>query len=421
MAEIGGTIRNWLRGLVTYVWRYLGTLSAMGLLLGVLGTGIYHVVFRDESASMIRYYTGLFNSAGPEAPLGRGEIMAGDEIAPTPHVRFEYTPDGRLQRLVNVGGDGVTVPLSGSKVAEQRLEYDADGRLVAKRNFDQHGRLVPDSSGVAIREFSYDGQGRLRGRILKDASGRKIVPRMPGFAEEKIEYDDRGRPVRITYLDGEGKPIVNSRGESCIVYSYDPAGSEVVRTNYVNGEPSDNCHGVAVQRQSSTKDGLLTHTSWLASDGSAVDHVMYGARSVLVERKPAEKMHRERYCNRDGTMRDQVRTWAEHLVRTTPHGAVEWECFNGADGLPCVNPVCGFAERVCEYDRDGDLLREYFWDDRGNPAACYEKRYSSSGKIRHVLSLHTDGSTEIVRIEHEKAPQATAAGPEERLGTALYE
>ena len=78
---------------------------------------------------------------------------------------------------------------------------------------------------------------------------------------------------------------------------------------------------------------------------------------------------------------------------------MEWECFNDADGLPCVNEALGYAERVCEYGNDGALLREYFWDATGSPCNRYEKRYCHSAEGKHRLSLLCDGSTELQKID----------------------
>ncbi len=379
------------------MWQYMGTISAMGLFLGVLGMGIYHVLTPVESALTYKYFHGVVNPAEAQLPRGLSEIVSGGENGEC--LVFEYERDGRLKRFFYVDSRGEISHMSGSKVAEQRMEYDAAGRLASRCNYDADGNLAPDASGVAVREFSYNERGRLTGRTFRDETGRKIVPRMPGFAEERITYDSEGRPVMIQYLDGEGKEMVNAKGESCITFSYDDPRQERLRTNTVNGVIADNTDGVAQERVCYTRNGLTTHTFWTNAAGEPVHHSGHGASSVLKESRPDEKLQRTRYCGENGVMREDMRVWAEHLVRSTPHGQVEWECFNAADGLPCDNPACGYAERVCEYAADGSLLREYFWDAQGNPAECYEKRHTGEGSARHVLSLNSDGSTSLTREE----------------------
>jgi len=398
MAEIWLRIKRVLSRLFEYVWGYLGTLSAMGLLLGVLGMGIYHASHLDSEIVGVRCYSGMFNTAGPDIPKGLGELPTEDNEGRVAHIRFEYGgADNRLLRIRHLDARGELSPMPGSRVAEQRLEYDAGGRVKSRSNYGMFGERVVDGAGVAVREFEYDGDGRLIARIFRDARGRKIVPRMPGFAEERRGYDNQGRLSSVQYFDGAGKPIVNARGESHVKYSYDDDKQEELRSNYVNGKLADNADGVAVERICRTKNGLIAHTSWRNAAGDNVCRAGCDTVSLLEEYLPSEQLRRTRRCGQDGVMMSHGRVWAEHLVRTTPGGAIEWECFNGSDGLPCLNPALGYAERVCEYGADGRLESEYFWDSEGNPSPCYEKRHTREHGAHHVLSLHVDGSTELER------------------------
>lgn len=384
--------------LLDYAWRYFGTLSAMGLLLGVLGMGLYHALMRSDEVLGARYFSGIFNPASAQVPVGIGELLPPEHQSfSSPHIRFEYNRKGQLQRLVHLNELGAVSPIPGSKVAEQRMEYDKQGLLIARRNFNASGQPVADSSGVASRVFEYDAAGHLVARRLLGAQGQPVVPRMPGFAEERITYDAQGRPTDIRYLDGRGKPIVNARGESHVTFAYDDAKQEILRTNFVSGKPTDNASGVASEQVSRTADGRSVRTSWRNAAGEAVQNNDHEAHSELVDYMPSDRMHRTRRCGENGVMLDSARVWAEHLVRTTPAGSVVWECFNGSDGLPCMNHELGYAERVCEYGPDGKLESEFFWDANGNPSECSEKHYSAG----HVLSLHADGSTEV-RKESDK-------------------
>jgi len=375
-----------------YLWGYMGTLAAMGMLLGVSAMGLRHIW--GERGPEYRCFSGLFNSARAEVPLGLGELPKGGAGLVGPHLRFEYGEGGRLERLVHIGKDGVRCPMPGSRVTEQRLEYDGNGRITSKRNLSADGQPVADGSGVAVRQYHYDDAGRLERTVFRDEAGRMIVPRMPGYASERISYDDAGRPRRMEYRDGEDEPVVNARGESCVEYTYDDLRHSSVRTNLVDGVPRENRHGIASERRQMTADGQALRISWYDASGSPVVNPEVGASSVLQERGAEGTLVRNRFCGENGMMRGDGRTCSEHLVRHTPGGNLEWECFNAADGMPCLNESRGYAERVCEYRDDGSLEREYFWDAEGNPTPCYEKRYAHDASGRHVLSLHTDGSTE---------------------------
>lgn len=395
MAEIFRVLGRRLRRAFEYAWGYMGTLAALGLLLGVLGMGIFHSYTRDAPAKEVRCFTGLFNTAAPEAPRGIGQLPYQGADIPGPHIRFEYGEGGRMERLVHVDARGNIAPMPGSRVAEQKVEYDAAGRVVARRNYDAMGIPAADASGVSVREFEYDDAGQLVRNTLLNEQGRKIVPRMPGYAEMRLSWDAAGRPLSIRYMDGEGRPVTNARGENHIQYSYDDERHEVIRSNFIGDVLADNALGYATECRRSTADGSATHTSWKNAAGAPVRHPSLGAASLLAEQTRTDHLKRERLCSEKGIMRDSARVCAEHLVRTDGQGLVEWECFNAADGLPCQNEALGYAERVCEYAPDGTLQREYFWDAGGNPSSCYEKRYAVSNGTRHVLSLHADGSTEL--------------------------
>lgn len=382
-----------------HVWGYSGTLAVLSLLLGVLGMGIYHIFFFDsapEAASRSLFFRGLFNTAEPQAPEGIGLLPLGEEsMKGADYIRLDYSPQGRCVRAVHVGAAGVPVPMPGSRVAEQRICYDATGRVSSKSNFDARGAAVEDASGVAVREYEYDHAGRLVRRSLKNARGQLVVPRMPGYAEQRIRYDAAGRPLSITHWDGKGKPITNIDGESEVRFSYDAAGLRQQRVNYVDGMPRNNAYGIAVEKKTRTVDALSGHTDWLDEKSQPVANPDTGAYAVLEYKTPSTRARRVRMCAADGTAMQSARACSEHVLRTDAAGRVEWECYQGADGMPCNNAALGFAERVCEYSPDGALLREYFWDAMGNPASCYEKRHIAKGGAHYVLSLHADGSTSI--------------------------
>lgn len=376
-----------------YLWNYTGTIAVLSLMLGVLGMGVYHLFVKDIGESYkqmrrVRYYSGVCNTAGPVPPQGIGSLpVAGGDSC----IHIEYTPEGLPERVVCIGADGAVRRLPGSRVAEQRIAYDDDGRVVMKSNFDAEGKPAADAHGVACRAFEYDDAGRLVCTVARDAAGKKVVPRMPGFAEQQITYDNHNRPVEIRHLDGLGKTIRNAAGEHSVKYAYDDELHVATRSNENNGALCDDARGVAVERTESSADGLVELRKWKNAEGDSV--VDDGAGAVLVEKASPAGTQRVLRCGADGMALQSVRCCAEHLMKSDAQGRPEWECFNGADGRPCVNPALGYAEHVWEYDDKGNLTHEYFWDAAGNPSPCYEKRYCVQGDARYVISLHTDGST----------------------------
>ncbi len=381
------------------LWAYMGTMAALALLIGVLGMGIYHLMEgKRESLQTYRCFSGIYNSARAEAPVGLGEMTPGQAKSGGAHLRFEYGENGRLNRLVHLDAGGYRREMPGSRVAEQRLEYDAAGHVLRKSNYGADGTPAPDASGVAERRYSYDAAGRLVETSFYNELGENVAPYMPGYARRRIQYDSVGRPLRIEYLDAAGQPMVNARGESRVDFDYRDELGEVVRTNRVDGALRANRSGVAVVKKQTANGGSTRRTAWYDAAGKPVVHPRVGAAAVQQDVSSDGKYARYRWCKESGTMRGKSRVCAEHLIRSTATGAPEWECFNADDGLPCMNEALGYAERVCEYGPDGSLSRELFWDASGNPTFCYEQRHSRSGDACHVLRLNTDGSTELRRV-----------------------
>ncbi len=407
MGTVWSTFAAGMKRLFERLWAYSGTLAAMALMMGTLGMGIYHLSSRKAAAvaaeeSRMEYFLGVNNSAGAELPQGISPLPEGCGEGLGNVLRFEYGHGGRLLRLQYLDTMGHPASMPGSAVAEQRLSYDGEGRLIRKENLDAVGRPVADASGVSVREFGYDGAGRLARVAFKNAEGQGIVPDLPGYAVALTSYDAKGRPLRVEYQDANGKPVVNAAGESVIEYSYDDARGSIRRVNLVEGKLADNAHGYAVERSERTQDGSLLRLAWETAEGQPARHPEWAAASVLTEFTADGRVQRQRYCGEDGVMLSGGRSMAEKLVRCNADGSLLWECYNAADGLPCMNPESGYAERLSEYSPTEQLERENFWDERGNPAPCYEKRYirSQEGSVAHVLSLHTDGSTALHPVQH---------------------
>ncbi len=384
-------LRLWFERL----WDYTGTLAAMALMLGTLGMGIYHLIRHDVEAPHVEYFLGVDNTAGAEPPRGLAPLPMASAPEGNSHLRFEYGADGLLHRLQYVDASGRLSAMPGSAVAEQRLHYDKQGRLIRKENLDARGKSVPDAAGVPVRCFGYDEAGRLARVGFEDGRGRGIVPRMPGYATALTRYDGQGRPLRVEYLDGEGRPIVNAAGESVIDYEYDDVRHSSVRRNLIKGKLADNARGYAVERREGTAGGSVLRLAWEDANGRPARYPDWAASSVLTEYASDGRIVRERYCGEDGIMLVGSRPIAEKLTRRSADGSTIWECFNAADGLPCMNPELGYAERVSSFNPEHELMQENFWDEQGNPSPCYEKRYIRGEGSGHVLSLRVDGSTSL--------------------------
>lgn len=397
------SLRNKVGGALGGVWRYLGSLAALCVLLGVLGMAAFHVWKGEGESVPFRYFSGLLNYAGAEVPEGVGELPRAVKFSEVPHVRLEYGKDGRLTGCCYIGPGGVPATFPGSEVAVQRLSYDKSGHLLRKQNLGPSGKPAADSAGVARRDFSYDPAGRLTQVAFFGADGAPVQPRHPGYARKTISYDNHGRLHQEAYFDTAGHPVVNSAGECRVQYEYDSDTHTTLRTNYINDKPALNVAGFAQEKLTRSPDGRRSHIQWLGVNGEPVLHAQHACAAVLEEHHDGGALIRRRFCGTDGDMREQGAVCAEHVRRVTPDGRTEWECYHTADGQPCNHPLLGYAERICEYGPDGKLVREFFRGANGEPAVCCERRYTRDARGPYVLSLRADGSTEVQRLAHTPA------------------
>lgn len=396
MREEWGKLKRAAGRAVDFVWERTGTLAALALLLGTAGMGAYHLMTGDAPEQNVAYYAGARDSAGATPPVGLAALEPAGGLEPhVPHVRVESDAAGQVTRLVHVDAKGRPQAIPGSRVAEQRVEYDAGGRVLNKTNFSAEGYRTDDLDGVARTEFTYDAAGRLESTTFRNADGEVCVPHRPGYARQVISYDALGRPLEIRHLDAAGKLIANTRGEQLVQFSYDDVHHTSTRRNMVDGALADNVDGVAVQREERTQDAATLRRSWYNAAGQSVPGAPQQVVAVQFNHGEDGAAERVRYCDRTGELCSGCRVCAERVSRRDAATRTEWECYNAADGLPCNNPALGYAEHITEFNAAGEPEREYFWNDKGKPCRCYEKRHIRRAGCEYILSLYTDGSSEF--------------------------
>lgn len=162
--------------MLRHLWAYSGTLAALSLMTAVLGMSLYYLIVgepKDNVADLhyFRNYVGVYNAAGPHPPRGLGMSVAQTNTE-LPMIQFEYNSQGNPVRVVCMGSDGKIQTMPGSSVAEQKLSYDASGRLMSKRNYDAVGRPAPDAHGIVATDYHYNDSGLFTHADSKDSGGQ---------------------------------------------------------------------------------------------------------------------------------------------------------------------------------------------------------------------------------------------------------
>ncbi len=352
---------------------------------------LYYAVSPRAMERNVEIFEGFFNHADNKLPEGLGKSIALSDHEQKPQVRFEYDGEGRLTRVYHLNAQGELSAIPGSSVAEQTLGYDREGRLTSKKNTDAYGQPVHDASGVHERRFVYDARGNLTETSYWDKNLARTMPYTPGFAIERVVYDEQNRPIEKRYLDANEQPVENSLGWSHQKISYEDDGYTI--KNFHNEKLSNNAHGYAIERHHISNNGLMERLEWYDAQGNPVINDEEACASMQIEHSADGKHKRVLYLCTKGQQLTSQRALAERLIKYNEKGQPRWESYIAHDGLPLNHHEHGYAECAREYDQNNRLSKQHFRDASGALAHCYEQRYSYAEDSNRILSLYRDGST----------------------------
>lgn len=390
------------------LWNYSGTLAALSLFAGVLALGTVHMrrgmTGMEENA---RFFRGVYHSRDCAVPHGVDEITLDEANSLPCYVKFIYDGDV-LKRIVAMNNAGIPQATVGVSVAEQRMSYDRDGRLKERNNYDSNGRLCADMFAVTRYLYEYNDRGQLIKISFCDAKGKLTENEAPGYALEERFYDGAGKLLQRVFRGANGLKCVNRDGEQEVRYTYADNGKLEAKQNYIGGCLANNAVGVAEERWSYDHGGRPKRMEYRNAKGETVvcraADIGYAAAAMRYDSRG--NCASVRYFDADHNVSDaNGMKYAEHVCNYDGYGNPVYECFIDAAGELCVPPAIGYAEKMCNYDTKNRLRREYFWDAEGRPGgmpsskgrgACYERRYEYDDRGKTVLSLYTDGSSELV-------------------------
>lgn len=179
--------------------------------------------------------------------------------------RLEYNADGRLHAWNVYDAAEQRVEGNGPHVARGVMQYDADGLENGEHYEDRVGRFMASSYGFTHSRSTFDRFGNLLSRINHDPVGHPMDNPRTGYAGYFLTWDSTGlRQLRFEYRHADGRPAVHrERGYHAIVELHDAAGN-TVEMRYVD------TNGRTVAR---------------LDNGIAVISLSYDAGNRLVERR----------------------------------------------------------------------------------------------------------------------------------------
>ncbi|MEO6741854.1 MAG: AAA-like domain-containing protein [Chthoniobacteraceae bacterium] len=271
---------------------------------------------------------------------------------------------------------------------DHRIEYEYDPhnrtRLVCTRAFGVDGlpTCVPDL--VPVLDRVYGRFGKIAMLTLHHGDGR--------VSKKRTTYDDAGRRIESTFLDGEGNLLRSSKSHTIFREAYDPRGN-LTRESWfdADGKPAAGPEGVAAREYGyDTRDRRIEMRSF-AKDGkpSREGFIFASYRETLDERG---RLIERRYFDADGKPTPNAVGAARVGFSHDARGRVSEESYFDTEERP-TNCKDGYALKRMTYDARGQLDTESYFDADMNPTR------SKDGVQRTRLIRDESGHTVEKRLE----------------------
>lgn len=315
-------------------------------------------------------------------------------------VRQEFDARGLRTRYVNFGPDGGIVE-DADGIASATFTYDAHGNNLENRMFDAAGQPTAWDNGVSMVRKTFDARGLKLTEAFFDAAARPVLSNWGAVL--KTDFDDRGRMVRLLFLDTEGKPYVrpdlraagftrkldkhgntleymylgadlgpkvSNRGWAYSERLHDEAGDVVEIRNYdAQRRLTNDVRGFAITRIRRDARGNAIESTYFGADGKPKADRL-GAYGWSADYDSQRRWTRFTYLGADGRPGHARGGFATRLFRYNAFGNAIEERLLDAAGRPVAGPRP--ALRLTEYDQHQRTIAIRYVDALGRPAAGQE-------------------------------------------------
>lgn len=300
-------------------------------------------------------------------------------------ISYEYDEDANRASIRYIGADGELMVRGDLGYARVDLVYDTLGNVKRASFFGADNEaVIKQDGGYFIFVNTYEGR-KWTGTQYYDYYGIPVMRKDTGYAGIRNEYSDAdGRLISQTFYNEEGEPVTSTKyGCARMEFAYDAMGNRV-DTRYYD---TDNCLtlrnglGYAMVRSEYNESGQCISSLYYDIEAKLTANTVY-------------------HCA--GFTYDYGSNWIE--IR-----------YIGLDGELMTRRDLGYARVVLEYDRDGNVIKESFFDQeehltegtkegyafcksKYNGKNCIEKRFYNT---EEELSCCKDGGYAMVRYLYD--------------------
>ena len=358
---------------------------------------------------------------GEDGVDGKADETEDGEESLTGTIYIEYYgTDGKLMNLKSGYARLIRKTDAGGRVLSEAY-YNREGRKAAlKAGYDEvrnafgegsqpirteyfrDGKPAACEQGYAAVERELDHNGRAQEERYYDETARPVKG-PDGCEVVRWEYNARGQETLEQYLDAEGKPVKNGKGVCRTAYTYDGNGKKTGEA-YYDGEglPMACENGYAAIERQYNSAGVLESTRYFDTSGRMMNAPGREYAYTVAETDENGRTVGEAYYDTEG-QKTVIRAGHDEYRQVWQDGRiVRIEYYLGGQPVQTGN---GYAAIERDYDEDGNIIEERYFDKAFRPAvsnAGYEvirKKYNENRRV-----------TEEKYLDHTGQPMMNAKG-----------
>ena len=358
-------------------------------------TPIMRIAYRGNLA--VRTF---YNRLGQRVALRGGTVQAVFELDAQGRHRRLFFLDKQRRKVENAFGVADytwTIERAGTVIEERfdlagkpvwlrpgfefgrlRLHYRDDGHIALMQYLDEAGKLVENSTGAAQDRLELDRDGGLLAWNVLDAAGNLVSGNGPNVARGEQTLDEWGYEIGVRFLDEQGKAVANAYGFWGSRKAYDSFGN-LVRADFLDGEGSPGTHlraGYHRRNMHWDPTGLrLLAMSYHDLKGQAVPHAERGFARMVHEYDGSGNRTLTKYLDPSGQLIDRKDLGIAVISRRFDghHRLVETR-FLDAAGLAVNHPGLGYAKETLTYDAQGFVAQRKRFTAKGEALSAAGER-----------------------------------------------
>jgi eukaryotic-like serine/threonine-protein kinase len=322
-----------------------------------------------------------------------------------------YDESGNLIEQTFIGLNGAPT-LVNDGIARRVAKYDDRGNWVEVRFFDAVGKLTLCKDGNAGWRARHDERGNAVERSFFGLEGELVILSNTLYASERMEYNERGDLVAVSFYEPAGKPTLDSNGAAGWQTVTDERGRRIRTTNIgLDGKPTRDKRGISAWTVRYDDRGSELERSYFGPGGEQ-DLARDGCSTIRNETDERGNKVSTRCFGLDGALALNEKGCAGWNKRYDDGGHLVEDICVDVNGRPAPSTE-GPARTTVRYDRHGQPTEFSCFDSEGRPAT-----FQKTGAARFVAEHDDRGrETRFSFFGADEKPTATADGYASRTTT----